>query len=90
MPVPKLRPLDLVAGQWNGQRAAVARNDEGLLESPVLLPLPVFLVALVLGGRREALDVQVEYARLTGGQILPYGPVGFAACVLDGVRASDG
>jgi len=71
MPVPKLRPLDLVAGQWNGRQTVVARDYEGLLESPVLLPLPVYLVALLLDGRREALDVQVEYARLTGGQILP-------------------
>lgn len=71
MPVPKLRPLDLVAGQWNGQQTVVARDYEGLLESPVLLSLPVFLVALLLDGRREALDVQVEYARMTGGQILP-------------------
>jgi len=36
-----------------------------------MLPLPVFLVALCLDGHREALDVQVEYARLTGGEILP-------------------
>ena len=71
MPVPKLRPLDLVAGQWNGQQTVVARDYEGLLESPVLLPLPVFLVALLLDGRRAPLDVQVEYARLTGGEILP-------------------
>jgi len=57
MPVPKLRSLDLVAGQWNGQQAVVARDHEGLLDSPVLLPLPVFLVALLLDGRREVLDV---------------------------------
>lgn len=71
MPVPKLRPLDLVAGQWNGQQAVVARDHEGLLESPVLLPFPVFLVAILLDGCREPLDVQAEYARLTGGQLLP-------------------
>jgi MEMO1 family protein len=71
MPVPKLRSLDLVAGQWNGQQAVMARDHEGLLESPVLLPLPVFLVAALLDGRRDVLDVQVEYARLTRGEILP-------------------
>ncbi len=70
MPVPKLRPLDLVAGEWQGRRAVYARDYEGLLESPVLLPLPVFLVALLLDGRREIIDVQGEYARLTGGTIL--------------------
>ncbi len=71
MPVPKLRSLDLVAGQWNGQHAVVARDHEGLLESPVLLPLPVFLVAVLLDGRRDVVEVQVEYARLTQGQLLP-------------------
>ncbi len=71
MTVPKLRSLDLVAGHWNGQQAVVARDHEGLLDSPVLLPLPVLLVALLLDGRRDVLDVQVEYARLTEGQILP-------------------
>ena len=70
MPVPKLRPLDLVAGEWQGRRAVYARDYEGLLESPVLLPLPVFFVALLLDGRREIIDVQGEYARLTGGTIL--------------------
>src|SRR2546426_6575782 len=71
MPVPKLRPLDLVATEWNGRQAVFARDYEGLLPSPVLLPLLVFLVALFLDGRREALEVQVEYARLTGGGVLP-------------------
>src|SRR5713226_3570621 len=71
MPVPKLRPLDLVAGEWSGRQAVYARDYEGLLESPVLLPLPVFLVALLLDGHREIIDVQAEYARLTGGAILP-------------------
>jgi MEMO1 family protein len=70
MPVPKLRSLDLVAGQWNGQDAVVARDQEGLLEAPVLLPLPVFLVAALLDGRRDETDVQVEYVRLTQGQLL--------------------
>jgi MEMO1 family protein len=59
-----------MAGTWDGRQAVFARDHEGLLESPVLLPLPLFLVALLLDGHREALDVQAEYARLTGGQIL--------------------
>jgi AmmeMemoRadiSam system protein B len=70
MPVPKLRPLDLVAGQWKGQRAVFARDQEGLLSSPVLLPMPVFVVAALLDGKREPVDVQVEFARATGGVIL--------------------
>jgi len=71
MPVPKLRALDLVAGERNWRQAVLTRDYEGLLDSPVLLPLPVFMVALLLDGQREPIDVQVEYARLTGGEILP-------------------
>jgi len=59
-----------MAGTWDGRQAVFVRDHEGLLESPVLLPLPLFLVALLLDGHREALDVQAEYARLAGGQIL--------------------
>jgi AmmeMemoRadiSam system protein B len=71
MPVPRLRPLDLVATEWNGQQVVCARDYEGLLPSPVLLPLPVVLVASLLDGRRDLRDVQAEYARLTGGALLP-------------------
>ncbi|HLW59223.1 MAG TPA: AmmeMemoRadiSam system protein B [bacterium] len=73
MPVPKLRPLDLTAGEWHGRQAVHARDSEGLLESSVLLPLPVFLVAILLDGQREAIDVQAGYAQVTGGVILPRG-----------------
>ncbi len=71
MPVPRLRPLELIATEWNGQQVVCARDYEGLLDSPVLLPLPVVLVALLLDGRREIRDVQVEYARIAGGALLP-------------------
>lgn len=71
MPIPKLRPLDLVETKWNGQQVVLARDYEGLLDQPVLLPLPVVLVALLLDGRRDLRDVQVAYARLTGGELLP-------------------
>src|SRR5579875_2390727 len=71
MPIPKLRPLDLVETEWNGQQVVCARDYEGLLDQPVLLPLPVVLVALLLDGRRDLRDVQVAYARLTGGDLLP-------------------
>ena len=57
MPVPKLRPLDLIAGEWSGRQAVLTRDYEGLLESPVLVPLPVFLVAVLLDGQRETIDV---------------------------------
>lgn len=70
-PLPRLRPLDFVSVEWNGERVVCARDHEGLLDGSVLLPLPIMLVALLLDGRRDAGAVQVEYARLSGGMLLP-------------------
>lgn len=69
-PLPKLRSLDFVTAEWDGERVVCARDYEGLLDGPVLLPLPIVLVALLLDGRRDAAAVQVEYARLSGGLLL--------------------
>jgi predicted class III extradiol MEMO1 family dioxygenase len=66
-PLPRLRPLDLVTADWNGERVVCARDYEGLLDGPVLIPMPVMLVALLLDGRRDAEGVRAEYARLSGG-----------------------
>jgi len=71
MPVPRLRSLDFIATEWRGQRVICVRDHEGLLGAPVFLPLPVVTVAMLLDGRREVRDVQVEYLRLTGGILLP-------------------
>ena len=69
--LPRLRPLDFVTAEWDGERVACARDHEGLLKGPVIVPLPIMLVALLLDGRRDAVAVQVEYARLSGGMLLP-------------------
>jgi MEMO1 family protein len=70
VPLPRLRPLDLVTVDWNGERVVCARDNEGLAEGPVIVPLPVMLVALLLDGRRDAEAVRAEYARLSGGILL--------------------
>jgi MEMO1 family protein len=69
-PLPPLRPLDLVTAEWNGERVVCARDYEGLLDGPVIIPLPVVLVALLLDGRRDARAVQAEYARMSRGMLL--------------------
>lgn len=69
--LPRLRPLDVVTAQWDGERVVCVRDHEGLLAGPVIVPLPIMLVALLLDGRRDAVAVQVEYARLSGGMLLP-------------------
>ncbi|HEV2280978.1 MAG TPA: AmmeMemoRadiSam system protein B [bacterium] len=70
-PLPRLRALDLVTTEWNGERVVYVRDYEDLLDGPVLLPLPIMLIALLLDGRRDAGAIQVEYARLSGGMLLP-------------------
>src|SRR5579864_6089166 len=70
-PLPGLRALDFITTEWNGERVVCARDYEDLLDGPVLLPLPIMLIALLLDGRRDAGAVQAEYARLSGGLLLP-------------------
>ena len=69
-PLPRLRPLDLVTAEWNGERVACVRDYEGLLDGPVLVPLPIMLAAMLLDGRRDARAVQIDYARLSRGMLL--------------------
>ncbi len=46
------------------------RDPEGLVDGTVLLPAAIAEVALLLDGQRDAVDVQVEYARRHGGELL--------------------
>ena len=69
-PLPKLRALDFVTAEWDGERVVCARDYEGLLDGPVVLPLPIMLVALLLDGRRDAAAVRLEYTRLSGGSLI--------------------
>lgn len=53
---------------WVSGRSVVAvRDPEGLVENTLLLPVEV---ALLLDGKRDAVDVQVEYARRHRGALL--------------------
>ena len=70
-PLPRLRALDFIRTEWNGERVVCARDYEDLLDGPVLLPLPIMLIALLLDGLRDAGAVQAEYTRLSGGLPLP-------------------
>jgi len=46
------------------------RDPEGFVEETVLLSPQLYLVATLLDGRRDVVDVQAEYARRTGGDLL--------------------
>lgn len=69
-PLPKLRALDFVPVQVAGRPAVAVRDPEGIVEDTVLLPPDVAEVALLLDGRRDTVDVQVEFARRHRGQLL--------------------
>lgn len=68
--LPRLRALDLVPVRVDGRPAVAVRDPEGLVDDTLLLPAEVAEVALLLDGRRDALDVQVEYARRHRGALL--------------------
>jgi len=69
--LPRLRPgLDAYPVRLHGQDLVAVRDPDGVAEQPVLLSPQAFLVALLLDGRRDVLDVQAEYARRSGGDLL--------------------
>lgn len=70
MSLPRLRALDLVPTRLGGRPAVAVRDPEGLVEDTLVLPLEVAEVALLLDGQRDAVDVQVEWARRHRGQLL--------------------
>lgn len=68
--LPRLRALDLVPTHVGGRTVVAVRDPEGLVEDTLLLPLEVAELALLLDGQRDAVDVQVEWARRHQGQLL--------------------
>lgn len=70
MPLPRLRPVEMVPVRLDGRDLIAVRDPEGFAEETVLLSPRLYLVATLLDGRREVVDVQAEYARLTGGDLL--------------------
>lgn len=70
MALPKLRPLEFFPVRLHGREMIGVRDPEGVVEDTLLLPPPVALVASLLDGDRDVVDVQTEYARRSGGEIL--------------------
>lgn len=68
--LPKLRPVEFFPVRLNGQELVGVHDPEGIVEETVLLPPSVALVATLLDGQRDVVDVQAEYARQSGGQLL--------------------
>jgi|DewCreStandDraft_2_1066082.scaffolds.fasta_scaffold00357_46 AmmeMemoRadiSam system protein B len=70
MALPRLRRFDAYPVRVNGRDFICLRDLEGVLDEPVLLSPQAFLVATLLDGQRDVLDVQAEYARRSGGDLL--------------------
>lgn len=70
MPLPQIRPLEAYPVHVDGQRLVCLRDREGIIEEPLLVSPRTFLVATLLDGTSEALDIQAAYARQTGGDLL--------------------
>jgi len=70
MPLPRLRPVEMVPVRHDGRHMVAVRDPEGFVEETVLLSPQLYLVATLLDGRRDVVDVQAEYARRTGGDLL--------------------
>lgn len=68
--LPKLRPVEFFPVRVDGRSLVGVHDPEGIVEETVLLPPDVALVASLLDGRRDVVDVQAEYARRSGGQLL--------------------
>lgn len=71
MVLPRLRPsLDAYPVRVNGRDFVALHDPEGVADSPVVIPSRAFLIATLLDGRRDLRDIQVEYARWSGGDLL--------------------
>ncbi len=70
MPLPQIRPLEAYPVRVNGQDMICLRDREGIVEEPLVVSPRTFLIATMLDGTNEAIDIQAAYARQTGGDLL--------------------
>ncbi|MDQ7819509.1 MAG: AmmeMemoRadiSam system protein B [Armatimonadota bacterium] len=70
MPLPRLRPAEAYPVRIHGRPLICLRDLDGVLDEPVFLPPRAFLIASLLDGRADVVDVQAAFARHTGGELL--------------------
>lgn len=75
MALPRLRPLEAFPVRVDGRTMICVRDHEGLVEEPVFLTPETFLVASMLDGRADVLDIQTAFARRSGGSLLMSGDI---------------
>lgn len=84
MPLAPLRPIEAIQIMHEGEPMVLLRDPEGLCPEPVVVSLPVFLIATLFDGQREAADVQQLLMQASGGQVVPVDEIQKIAEELDG------
>jgi hypothetical protein len=70
MPLPQIRPLEAYPVRVSGQDLICLRDREGIVEEPLVVSPRMFLIAAMLDGTNDTIDIQAAYARQTGGELL--------------------
>jgi AmmeMemoRadiSam system protein B len=70
VPLPQIRPLEAYPVRVDGKDLICLRDREGIVDEPLFLSRRAFLIATMLNGTNEAVDIQAAHARRTGGDLL--------------------
>jgi AmmeMemoRadiSam system protein B len=60
--------LEATPYEHEGSQMVLIRDHEGLCEEPLLMPIPMFIVATLLDGSGDVETIRVKFSELTKGQ----------------------
>jgi len=83
MPLPRFRQVEVFPLKVEDKTMICLRDPEGVLDEAVLVSSSAFFVASLLDGKREALDIQVAFARKFAGHLLLESEIGAVVKELD-------
>jgi len=66
---PKLRPLEALPVELHGERAVALRDNSGLTQNVMALPLPAFFIAAHFDGLHTVGDIQTRFEERFGARI---------------------
>lgn len=69
-PLPPLRQaVEAVEIEHEGKPLVLLRDQEGLTDQSIAVPIPAFLITMMLDGRNTAKDIQTAFSKATGSLI---------------------
>lgn len=71
MALPALRYIDITAIEHEGEEKFLIRDPEGVCPDAMMIPAPMFFIATLFDGERDARAVQELLSRASGGQLVP-------------------